>query len=75
MCAHVCVSVCVVCLSYIQVREIYESAIEAEDPYDLPDTDTRKLVLRYAELERKLGEVSRHTRTHTRNRLSVPLRR
>ncbi len=42
----------------VKVREIYESAIEAEPPYDLPDADCRSLCLRYAELERKLGEVS-----------------
>jgi pre-mRNA-splicing factor SYF1 len=35
-------------------REIYERAIEA-----LPDKDVRVMSLRYAELERKLGEIDR----------------
>lgn len=35
-------------------REIYERAIEA-----LPDKDVRIMSLRYAELERKLGEIDR----------------
>ncbi|KAI7898122.1 uncharacterized protein BX663DRAFT_525797 [Cokeromyces recurvatus] len=35
-------------------REIYERAIEA-----LPDKDVRVMCLRYAELERKLGEIDR----------------
>ena len=35
-------------------REIYEQAIEA-----LPDKDVRIMSLRYAELERKLGEIDR----------------
>ena len=32
----------------IQVREIYETAIEAEAPYGLPDTDCKKMCLRSA---------------------------
>lgn len=35
-------------------REIYEHAIES-----LPDKDVRVMSLRYAELERKLGEIDR----------------
>lgn len=42
-----------------QVREIYESCIEAEPPNDLPDEDLRNLCVRYAQLERKLGEIDR----------------
>eukprot|EP00891_Asterochloris_glomerata_P006475 jgi/Astpho2/6475/fgenesh1_pm.00096_%23_6_t len=42
-----------------KVREIYESAIEAEEPYGLPDEDCKKLCLRYAKVERGLGEVDR----------------
>eukprot|EP00983_Pelagomonas_calceolata_P124919 1161160-Pelagomonas_calceolata.AAC.5 len=34
-----------------------ELAIEAQPPHDLPDADCRALCLRYAQLERKLGEV------------------
>ena len=30
----------------LQVREIYESAIEAEEPYGLPDEDCKKLCLK-----------------------------
>jgi pre-mRNA-splicing factor SYF1 len=41
------------------VREIYESCIEAEPPHDLPDEDLRNLCVRYAQLERKLGEIDR----------------
>jgi pre-mRNA-splicing factor SYF1 len=41
------------------VREIYESCIEAEPPNDLPDEDLRNLCVRYAQLERKLGEIDR----------------
>jgi len=40
-----------------QVREVMECAIEAPPPHDLPDFDCRSLCLRYAQLERKLGEV------------------
>lgn len=42
-----------------QVREIYESAIEAQPPFNLSDGDTRTMCRRYAQLERKLGEVDR----------------
>jgi pre-mRNA-splicing factor SYF1 len=41
------------------VREIYETVIEAEAPNDLPDEDLRNLCVRYAQLERKLGEIDR----------------
>ncbi|EFJ51030.1 hypothetical protein VOLCADRAFT_103670 [Volvox carteri f. nagariensis] len=43
----------------IYVREIYESAIEAEPPNDLSDDDVRELCMRYAALETKLGEIDR----------------
>ena len=43
----------------MQVREIYETAIEAEAPDGLSDEDCKKLCLRYAALERKLGEIDR----------------
>lgn len=42
-----------------QVREIYEAAIEATPPADFADGDVRALCVRYAALERKLGEVDR----------------
>ena len=42
-----------------QVREVYEGAIEAQPPYALTDADTRTLCMRYAALERRLGEVDR----------------
>lgn len=44
---------------HAQVREIYETAIEAEPPHDLPDADVREVCLRYAALETKLGEIDR----------------
>lgn len=37
----------------IKTREVYERAIEA-----LPDDQAKKMCLEYAEVERKLGEVS-----------------
>ena len=43
----------------LQVREVYEGAIEAQPPYALTDGDTRTLCMRYAALERRLGEVDR----------------
>ncbi|KAG2493464.1 hypothetical protein HYH03_008281 [Edaphochlamys debaryana] len=42
-----------------KVREIYESAIEAEPPHELGDDDVREVCLRYAALETKLGEIDR----------------
>ncbi|GFR43608.1 hypothetical protein Agub_g4705 [Astrephomene gubernaculifera] len=42
-----------------KVREIYESAIEAEPPNDFSDEDVRELCTRYAALETKLGEIDR----------------
>ncbi|KAI7844217.1 hypothetical protein COHA_002351 [Chlorella ohadii] len=42
-----------------KVREVYEGAIEAQPPFALSDADTRTLCLRYAALERRLGEVDR----------------
>eukprot|EP00879_Flechtneria_rotunda_P016677 GHRR01017452.1.p1 GENE.GHRR01017452.1~~GHRR01017452.1.p1 ORF type:complete len:759 (+),score=226.66 GHRR01017452.1:413-2689(+) len=42
-----------------KVREIYESAIESEPPGELPEADIRVLCVRYAQLERKLGEIDR----------------
>ncbi|KAF8065563.1 Xab2 [Scenedesmus sp. PABB004] len=42
-----------------KVREIYEAAIEGEPPGELPPADVRALCVRYAALERKLGEVDR----------------
>jgi len=46
-------------LATLQVREIYETAIESVPPGDLPEADIRSLCVRYAQLERKLGEVDR----------------
>jgi pre-mRNA-splicing factor SYF1 len=42
-----------------KVREIYEVAIEAQPPDALSDADTRTMCLRYANLEKKLGEIDR----------------
>lgn len=42
-----------------QVREIYETAIEASPPYGVSDDDCKRMCLRYSQLERKLGEVDR----------------
>ncbi|KAG2453740.1 hypothetical protein HYH02_001951 [Chlamydomonas schloesseri] len=42
-----------------KVREIYESAIEAEPPHELSDDDVREVCMRYAALETKLGEIDR----------------
>jgi pre-mRNA-splicing factor SYF1 len=41
------------------MREIYEKAIEEEAPFELPDADIRTMGLKYAQLERKLGEIDR----------------
>jgi pre-mRNA-splicing factor SYF1 len=46
-------------LLHAQVREIYETAIESEPPADFPEEDVRNLCVRYAQLERKLGEIDR----------------
>ena len=35
---------------WLQVREIYETAIEAEAPYGLPDEDCKKMCLRYTHM-------------------------
>ena len=35
----------------LQVREIYETAIEGVDPYKLTDEDTKKMCLRCVDLE------------------------
>ena len=42
-----------------KVREVYEAAIEAEPPLAMSDADTRALCVRYAAMERQLGEVDR----------------
>uniref|UniRef100_A0A061S5R0 Pre-mRNA-splicing factor SYF1 n=1 Tax=Tetraselmis sp. GSL018 TaxID=582737 RepID=A0A061S5R0_9CHLO len=42
-----------------KVREIYETAIEAQPPEGLSDADTRTLCMRYAKLECQLGEIDR----------------
>ncbi|KAK9796969.1 hypothetical protein WJX73_001686 [Symbiochloris irregularis] len=42
-----------------KVREIYETAIEGQEPYNLSEEDTKRMCQRYAQLERKLGEVDR----------------
>jgi hypothetical protein len=46
-------------ISNPKVREIYEHAIEAESPNDFTNAATRQLCIRYANLEKKLGEVDR----------------
>eukprot|EP00884_Botryococcus_braunii_P003276 jgi/Botrbrau1/1294/Bobra.0063s0011.1 len=42
-----------------KVREIYETAIEAQPPYNLTDEDCKTMCVRYATLERRLGEIDR----------------
>ena len=42
-----------------KLREIYEGAMEAQAPHELSDADVRTLGLRYAMLEKKLGEIDR----------------
>ena len=42
-----------------QVREIYETAIEEQEDGGLSDEDCKKMCLRYAALERRLGEIDR----------------
>ncbi len=37
-----------------QVREIYETAVEAEPPYALSDADCKTMCLRYARLEKQV---------------------
>ena len=37
----------------VQVREIYEMAVEAEPPYALTDADCKTMCLRYARLEKQ----------------------
>ncbi len=41
------------------MREIYETAIEEQEEGGLSDEDCRKMCLRYAALERRLGEIDR----------------
>eukprot|EP00192_Tetraselmis_astigmatica_P009541 CAMPEP_0117678744 /NCGR_PEP_ID=MMETSP0804-20121206/17458_1 /TAXON_ID=1074897 /ORGANISM="Tetraselmis astigmatica, Strain CCMP880" /LENGTH=902 /DNA_ID=CAMNT_0005488147 /DNA_START=252 /DNA_END=2960 /DNA_ORIENTATION=+ len=48
-----------------KVREIYETAIEAQPPDGLNDDDTRTICARYAQLECKLGEVDRARAIYT----------
>lgn len=48
-----------------KVREIYESAIEAQAPEGLSDQDTRTMCMRYAALECKLGEIDRARAIYT----------
>ncbi|CAK0786535.1 hypothetical protein CVIRNUC_009748 [Coccomyxa viridis] len=42
-----------------KVREIYETAIEEQEDGGLSDEDCKKMCLRYAALERRLGEIDR----------------
>merc|ERR1712113_255828 len=42
-----------------KLREIYETAINAEQPFNLLDTDVKELCLRFAKLECSLGEIER----------------
>ncbi|QDZ20836.1 pre-mRNA-splicing factor SYF1 [Chloropicon primus] len=42
-----------------RVRQIYQGAIEVEPPEGLGDADVRTVCLRYARLERGLGEIDR----------------
>lgn len=60
----VCLTACLCLLPFPhththQVREIYENAIESAPPAELPEADVRVLCVRYAQLERKLGEIDR----------------
>lgn len=49
----------------LQVREIYQSAIEAQPPHELSDDDCRTMFLRFAFLERNLGEIDRARAIYT----------
>lgn len=42
-----------------KMREVYETAIEADGPHGLSDKDVKYLCMRYAQLEQKLGEIDR----------------
>ena len=42
-----------------RMRQIYQAAVEGEPPEGLRDADVREVCLRYARLERGLGEVDR----------------
>lgn len=42
-----------------KVREVFEMAIEAEPPAEVPDEDALDLCTRYAKIERDLGEIDR----------------
>ena len=48
-----------VCWGSAQVREIYETAIEEQEEGGLSDEDCKRMCLRYAALERRLGEIDR----------------
>ena len=43
----------------MQVREIYETAIEEQEEGGLSDEDCKRMCRRYAALERRLGEIDR----------------
>ena len=42
-----------------KMRSIYQNAIEEEPPQGLADEDVKQMCLRYANLEKKLGEIDR----------------
>jgi len=42
-----------------KVREVYETAIDAQEPFHLKDEDVKKMCTRYAQLELKLKEIDR----------------
>jgi pre-mRNA-splicing factor SYF1 len=42
-----------------KTRSIYQNAIEEEPPHGLADEDAKRMCLRYANLEKKLGEIDR----------------
>ena len=48
-----------------KVREIYQTAIEAQPPHELSDEDCKKMFVRFATLEKNLGEIDRARAIYT----------
>lgn len=49
----------------VKVRDIYQSAIEAQPPHELSDEDCKSMFLRFAALEKNLGEIDRARAIYT----------
>lgn len=48
-----------------KVREIYQTAIEAQPPYHLSDEHCKIMFMKFAKLERNLGEIDRARAIYT----------